>query len=440
MVSIQSISLSGFHPLEFFSKLGSGEKTPAYFTSGAWTILAWNPKCTIRSKDMAIFEALKEAQKKRSIPNRKDLPFIGGTIGFLGYDGGGIFHEYDQALLWNGKKLVVIGDKKYIGEVWEIWKRSPERSSPPTPLLRQERGDSHFSQHESSSLRRSGERCPAGRSEDRLRWTPSITRARYGKAFKKIQRDIRHGEYYQLNLTYALEADSACDHRQMFCALVKANPASCAAYFEDRNFALLSLSPERFVTIENGFIVTCPIKGTRPRGKNSAEDLRFKNELLKSEKEAAELNMITDLLRNDIGKVSLPGSVRVAGHRLLQKNPFVWHTYSVIEGRLARDIHPIDALQSMFPGGSVTGCPKRAAMKRIAELENTKRGPYCGSMVMLSDDGRLDSTVLIRTIVAEGEHLSLGIGGGIVADSGEREEWEETKQKAKAFSATLSLT
>ncbi len=415
MVKIQKISLTGFHPLDFFSKLSSDEKNPAYFTSGVWTILAWNPKRTVRSKNIKIFSALREEKKKRSTLRKSILPFVGGAIGFLNYEvekNGGVFHVYDKALLWNGEKLVTVGDAKFISEVHRIHNNVPL-----------------------SALRRGarGEGCSAEDMDLLLHWAPSITRTEYGSAFKKIQHDIRHGEYYQLNLTYQLHAESPCDHRQLFCALAQQNPASCAAYFEDGDFALLSLSPERFVTIEGDRIVTCPIKGTRPRGKTPAEDLKFKNELLSSEKEAAELNMITDLLRNDIGKVSLAGSVEVTGHRLLQKNPSVWHTYSVIEGRLQPTIHPVDALQSMFPGGSVTGCPKRAAMKRIDALEKEERGPYCGCMLMLSSHGRLDSTILIRTVVAEGKHLSLGIGGGIVADSREQEEWEETKQKAKAF-------
>ena len=425
MVKIKKISLIGFQPFEFFSKLGSREKNASYFTSGEWVIIAWNPKRTVRSKNTKIFGALKKEQSKRSLRMKSALPFLGGAIGFLDYDvekKGGIFHVYDKALLWDGKKLLAIGDRKYAEEVYEIQSRAP------------------LSPSASALPARTYSFGTGGGEGLGVRWTPSISRSEYGKAFKKIQRDIRHGEYYQLNLTYRLYAESSTDHRRLFCALARRNPASGTSYFEDGDFALLSLSPERFVTIEGDRIVTCPIKGTRPRGKNPREDVKFKNELLKSEKEAAELNMITDLLRNDIGKVSLQGSVKVTGHRLLQKNPSVWHTYSVIEGRLQPKIHPVDALQSMFPGGSVTGCPKRAAVERIDELETEERGPYCGSMAMLSRSGFLDSTILIRTIVAKGSRLSLGVGGGIVADSREQEEWEETQQKAKAFSGTLGLT
>lgn len=401
MVKLRKLSLSGFDSLDFFSKLQATEKKPAYFTSGVWVVLAWNPEKSLRLKNAKVFRALQKAKKRRITSYHGDLPFIGGAIGFLEYDAenrGGIFHVYDHALLSDGKKLIAVGDRKFAAQVRAICLRPLPSFSPPS-----------------------------------LVWKASVTRSEYKRAFRSIQKDIRNGEYYQLNLTYTLQANADCDRRLLFCALARKNPAPCTAYFEDGDTAILSLSPERFLTIDNGHIVTCPIKGTRPRGKKRAEDLRCRNELLRSEKEAAELNMITDLLRNDIGKVSEAGSVHVSGHRLLQKNPSVWHTYSVIEGRLRPDIHPLEALESMIPGGSVTGCPKRAAMLAIDEVEKTERGPYCGCMVMLSDHGRLDSSILIRTIVAKKKHLSLGIGGGIVADSDVKSEWEETRQKAAPF-------
>ncbi|MSR67300.1 hypothetical protein EXS65_00515 [Candidatus Peribacteria bacterium] len=413
-MKISTLSFPGFDPLDFFSKLDAREKKSAYFTSGEWTIVTWNPTRSIRVKDEKIFEALRRANERRRSTYKGDLPFIGGMIGTLDYDvqeRGGVFHEYDQALLWNGTKAVVVGERKFVEEVRNIDSRAP--FSPSASAL-----------GEGSGMRR-GETL----------WHPSITHSDYARSFRAIQRDLRNGEYYQLNLTYTLEADFNGDRRRLFCDLLRANPASCASYFEDGDIAILSLSPERFVTIDNGTIVTCPIKGTRPRGKTAAEDVKFRNELLSSKKEEAELNMITDLLRNDIGKVSQVGSVKVREHRAFQKNPTVWHTYSVIEGKLLPSVHPVQAIRSMFPGGSVTGCPKAVAMKRIAELEKRPRGSYCGSMVMLSDAGLLDSTILIRTIVAKGNRLSLGIGGGIVADSTLEDEWQETKQKAKAFVA-----
>lgn len=404
----QTMSLSGFHPLRFFSKLRASEKSVAYFTSGEWQIIAWNPARTIIGKDASVFAELKKLPKKKSA-----LPFAGGAIGYCSYDLGcalqgvrsrhrtlplAVFHVYEHAVLWNGKKLVVVGDTAFQREVQMIHDR---------PFV-----DTKLSQ---------------------VAWQSTLEKAAYRKKFHEAMRGIRNGEFYQLNLSYPLRAQSDTDHRQLFAALAEAHPAPCAAYFEHEDTALISLSPERFVTIAQGIITTCPIKGTRPRGRTPTEDKQLAAELLKSPKEAAELNMITDLLRNDVGKVSAAGTVKVLEHRSLQKNPSVWHTYSVVQGTLEKNLLPVDAFASMFPGGSITGCPKVAAMKEIDRLEDCARGAYCGSMLMVSASGFVDSTILIRTIEAQKKTLTLGMGGGIVADSDSIAEYDETLKKAQPF-------
>jgi para-aminobenzoate synthetase component 1 len=391
----KEIHLPGFDPLVFFAKLSKKESRPAFFTSAEWTIITWNPVKTIRGKRASVIEKLKRRKKFDSA-----LPFCGGAIGYFDYDGRGLFHWYNHALLWNGKKVMIVGDANFEQSVLEIHARPT--SDAPLPAIA---------------------------------WRQGINERWYRKAFERVKRSITNGEYYQLNLTYPFFAKSTADHRRLFLELLRKNPAPCASYIENGKHAILSLSPERFVTIGDEKITTCPIKGTRPRGRNATEDKKMANDLLKSEKEAAELNMITDLLRNDIGKVSLPGTVKVLKHREFQKNPSVWHTYSVIEGKIDPAITPIDAFSSMFPGGSVTGCPKIAAVKDIRRLERYKRGAYCGSMVMLSDNGHLDSTILIRTVVAWKKKLSLGVGGGIVADSEWKKEFDETLRKATSFTS-----
>lgn len=416
MVKIQKLILIGFDPLCFFQKLGRDERSPAFFTSGRWCILAWNPSRTISSKSIGALQDVKKALSKRRSSLRTDLPFIGGAIGYVSYDAGlaqhkirsrhrpsfknspVCFHIYDNTLLFDGQKVVVVGDKRFVQNVREIHHR---------PLV------------------------PS--SNDPIHWSPSVSRAQYARAFSAIKHGITEGDYYQLNFTYPMTAESSRNPRSLFAACARHNPAPVAAYLEHDTSAILSLSPERFVTIESGVITTSPIKGTRTRSSDPKKDKQLASDLLRSEKEQAELNMIVDLLRNDIGKVSLAGSVKVTGHRLLQQNPSVWHTYSTIEGRLDSAIHPLDAFTSMFPGGSVTGCPKVAAMEEIDRLESSSRGSYCGSMVMISDSGFLDSSILIRTVVKDRTKLSLGVGGGIVADSMLDQEFEETKKKAERF-------
>ncbi|MEK7085610.1 MAG: anthranilate synthase component I family protein [Patescibacteria group bacterium] len=221
----------------------------------------------------------------------------------------------------------------------------------------------------------------------------------------------------------------------MFLKVINANPVDYLAYMEGDGFEILSASPERFIKIENGNIETCPIKGTRPRGNNPKADQKLKQELLKNEKEAAELNMITDLLRNDMGKICKINTVKVAGHRLIQKCPTVWHTFSRITGKIA--VEPIEALLSMLPGGSITGCPKKRAMEIIDELEPTTRSVYTGVIGYIHPNKNLDFNIAIRTIIKKGKKLYLQVGGGIVLDSKEKAEFKETLDKAKSFMKIL---
>lgn len=424
MVKITRLPYRQFDPLEFFLKLGVGEKCPSYFIAKEWTVIAWNPDATLSTSSSDAWARLEAFSLSAGNPPQADaphqkeeaLPFSGGIIGYVSYDAGlrlhGIrttkksdgmpqfhFHRYGTALLWNGRELFAVGDASFVASVKKIHARPVTVPSVPP-----------------------------------IHWQPAMTRATYNAAFTNIQRNVADGEYYQLNLTYPLQAAVSCDSRSLFAHLLRSHPAPSASYIEGEGFSIVSLSPESFLSINNGRVVTSPIKGTRPRGKNPREDRQMKDELLASDKEAAELNMITDLLRNDIGQIAKTGTVRVTDHRLLQKNPSVWHTYSTIEADIDPQFSPLDVLRNMFPGGSVTGCPKVAAMKDIEHLEALPRGPYTGSAVMLSGD-RLESSILIRTIVASRRQLSLGIGGGIVADSVCEEEYAETQRKAAPFLA-----
>ena len=259
----------------------------------------------------------------------------------------------------------------------------------------------------------------------------------YEKAYKKIKHHIKEGDIYQINLTHRLEGKTEENPRDLFLKVIEKNPVEFLAYIEGENFEILSASPERFIKIKNRQIETCPIKGTRPRGKTSKEDQKFKNELLKSLKEASELNMITDLLRNDLGKISEIHSVKVKGTRLIKKCPTVWHTYSKITSKLRKDLTPIEGLLSMLPGGSVTGCPKKRAIEIIDELEPTTRSIYTGVIGHIEPNQDLDFNIAIRTIIKKKKNVYLQVGGGIVLDSNNKDEYLETLQKAKSFMEIL---
>ncbi|HDY73213.1 MAG TPA: anthranilate synthase component I family protein [Candidatus Jorgensenbacteria bacterium] len=261
-----------------------------------------------------------------------------------------------------------------------------------------------------------------------------IDKETYSKSYKKIKNYIIEGDIYQINLTHRLEGTTKKGSHQLFLDMCEKNKVDYIAYIEADDFEILSASPEQFIKISSDrTIETFPIKGTRPRGKNPEEDEILKNELMNSSKEAAELNMITDLLRNDLGKISEIGSIQVVGSRIIHPYATVWHTYSHIKGKVLSNLKSVDALLSMFPGGSITGCPKKRAMEIIDELEPTMRGIYTGCIGFIDPDDSLDFNIAIRTFIKKGDKVFLQVGGGIVYDSNEKDEYQETLDKVKSF-------
>lgn len=254
-----------------------------------------------------------------------------------------------------------------------------------------------------------------------------------------VREAIGRGEIYQANLARRLEAPFAGDPWPLFRRLRTGDPALFAGYLDlgaspatGRPRALLSASPEPFLAVDAaGGVSTDPIKGTRPRGRTRDEDRALARELLASPKDQAENVMIVDVLRNDLGRVCEPGSVRVPRLLRLERTAAVQHLVTTVTGRLAAGRDAFDLLAAAFPGGSITGAPKLRAMELIEGLEPVRRGPYCGAMCWIGPDGRLGSSILIRTFVADGERLTLHVGGGITWRSDAAAEWHETVAKAR---------
>ena len=275
-----------------------------------------------------------------------------------------------------------------------------------------------------------------------LRFTSGLSHAAWVDRVQRIREAIAAGELYQANLARRLEAPFAGDPWPLFRALRTGDPATFAAYLDlgraSRSTdaagprAIVSASPEPFLSVDaHGRVATDPIKGTRPRGRTRAEDRALAAELLVSEKDRAENIMIVDVLRNDLGRVCRPGSVRVPRLCRLERTAAVQHLVSTVVGRLAQGRDAFDLLAAAFPGGSITGAPKIRAMRLIEELEPVRRGPYCGTALWLGPDGALGSSILIRTFVADGRRLTLHVGGGITRRSDPAEEWDETRAKAR---------
>ena len=240
---------------------------------------------------------------------------------------------------------------------------------------------------------------------------------------------IHAGDCFQINLAQRLlHADRP--PLALLGRVAGKNPVPFACWLDWGNGQLVSASPERFLRLDQGVVSTRPIKGTRPRGATPDHDLALARELEQSPKDRAENIMIVDLLRNDLGRVCIPGSIQVPTVCEIESFPTVHHMVSEVRGKLRPGLGAVDLLAATFPGGSITGAPKIRSMEIITELEQTRRGAYCGSFVWIGADGSMDSNILIRTITRMGGWLSFPVGGGIVADSDPADEYAETLHKA----------
>ncbi len=269
-------------------------------------------------------------------------------------------------------------------------------------------------------------------------YSTNFSKEDYIAAIDKTRDYIRRGHIYQVNISQRFTFHFKGSDYLLFKKLFHRNPAPFFAYMSCGDFSILSTSPERFIYRAGDYIETRPIKGTRPRGKNAQEDKAFKEELMESSKEDAELSMIVDLLRNDLGKVCLPGTVKVKEHKRVEAYQNVFHLVSIVEGKLPQATKAAEILKALFPGGSITGCPKIRAMEIIEELETVKRGIYTGSIGYVTLDGRMDLNIAIRTAVRKGEKLYLSVGGGIVYGSDPEAEYMETIHKGETFLELLS--
>ncbi len=267
--------------------------------------------------------------------------------------------------------------------------------------------------------------------------TSNFSRDDYLQAIERAIEYIRAGDIFQVNLAQRLLFPAREDSVELYRRLRRRNPATFAGYFDLGPFQLASASPERFLQIRNGDVETRPIKGTRRRTARPEADLFAGDDLRASEKDRAENVMIVDLLRNDLSRVCRPESVRVTQLCQLELYEYVQHLVSAVRGRLRAGMGPLDVLRAAFPGGSITGAPKVRAMKIIAELEPTARGPYCGALGYVGFDGNCDTSILIRTITAGGGWWQFPVGGGIVAQSDPAREYEETWHKAEGLIRAL---
>ena len=365
-------------------------------------------------------------------------PFLGGLAGFLGYDLGRRFERLPAVALADQELPVmrlalhdwVIAWDRRDGRAWLGGRAVDERIARLGERLAEVRARL---------------RAPLGgaRSDDlgapAIELRSGLDRRAYEAGVESIRQFIADGELYQANLTRRLETPFRADPWPLYRRLRTGDPALFAAYLDlganpltGAPRAIISASPEPFVSVSSdGLVATNPIKGTRPRGRDREDDRRLARELLASAKDRAENVMIVDVLRNDLGRVCRPGSVRVPRLCRLERTAAVQHLVSTVTGQLQVGRDAFDLLAASFPGGSITGAPKIRAMELLEGLEPVRRGPYTGIAGWLGPDGAMATSILIRTFVADGERLSLHVGGGITWRSDPAAEWDETVAKAR---------
>ena len=370
-------------------------------------------------------------------------PFNGGWMGWLAYEAGAwiesrpTWKQPDEPLLWAALHDPLLAFDLRQRQVWVLSHGLTPGSLAGNRALAEQRVaavGSLWQQLPTAAL-------PSIPVSGRWHWCTEPRR--FADQVRQVKRWIAAGDLFQANLSCCCEATltDAADPMALYGLLRQASPAPFAGLAISAGDAVISASPERFLRAgADGWIETRPIKGTRPRARDPALDADLAVELITSPKDRAENVMIVDLLRNDLGRVCVPGSIRVpvlAGHEPYRQ---VHHLTSVVEGQLRPDHNVVDLLRACWPGGSISGAPKVRACRRLAELEPVARGPYCGSLFQLGCDGQWDSSIVIRSLMLHGQRLRAHAGCGIVADSDPDAETAEMAVKIAALRSVLSET
>ncbi len=416
---------------------------------GRWSIMASNPFLIISSKGNEIIitsdkdkevldgnplEVLEEYVDKYKVKNDTHLPFIGGALGYLGYD---LCHHVEDLpvsveddvdipdMYFGFYDKVVIYDhleeKTYITSLGII----EEESTGIEKLLEKIEGkevDEELKVY----------------SNKKVEFTCNMTKDYYLNSIQRVKDYIYSGDIYQINFTQRFQSELNKSPLALYERLKETNPAPFASYINFGDGEIVSCSPERFISLRGGRLETRPIKGTIARGGTLEEDAKNRKTLIESEKDKSELLMIVDLERNDLGRVSKVGSVEVSELFVIEEYATVFQQVSTVESQIREDIGLGELLKATFPGGSITGAPKIRAMEVIDELEPTSRNIYTGSIGYIGFDGSVDLNIVIRTVVCKEDKAYFQVGGGIVWDSDPESEYEESVLKGRALKEALS--
>jgi para-aminobenzoate synthetase component 1 len=422
--------------------------------NGRYSMIGFDPFEVAQGNTLKEYQSFKERFSSFSEKHKgAKLPFENGAVGYLSYDLGMLFQGLPKTKVGDPAiPLFHFGLYDVILTVDHLEQKLHVTSSgfPETaPEARRKRAAErlHAVVERLSGMASSidiplRKNSPVRPSEGSFQ--SDTTKEEYLNAVQSALKHIHDGDIYQINLSHKVVMDSSSMPQgirpwTLYEDLRGLSPSHFSAFFDAGSHQILSTSPERFLCLKNGLAQIRPMKGTRPRGRTPEEDSALRQELMHSPKEIAELLMVTDLERNDLGRVCEFGSVKVKDMRTIEEYKTVFQATSTVEGHLKKDKNCFDLIEACFPGGSVTGCPKISAMRIIDGLERSARGVYTGAFGYIDFSGNLDFNILIRTLLLNKGDISFHVGGGIVADSDPGMEYDETWVKASALIDCLNL-
>ncbi len=407
---------------------------------GRYSFISSNPFKVIKYKNSKEdpLENLRNEMNLYKVENNTHLPFIGGAVGYLSYDLGNYIENLPRTAMDDTNVYdLYFGLYNYVIVVDHL----EDKAYIATPNLDKEKEiqivKAVQSKIEKAEIEGVDSICHEEREIEPTRLYSNFSRKKFEETVDKVKEYIRQGDIYQANLTQRFNGKTELTSYELYRDLRRISPAPFGAFLNFEHSNILSNSPERFIKCIDGNVETRPIKGTRPRGKNQEEDLKLQEELKNSEKDKAELLMIVDLERNDIGRISQIGTVKVPELFVIEPYANVNHLVATVTGELQKDKDSIDVIKATFPGGSITGAPKIRAMEIIDELEPTQRNVYTGSIGYIGFNGDMDLNIAIRTIIKQNEDVYFQVGGGMTWDSNPQDEYQETLDKAKSIMKAL---
>lgn len=399
------------------------------------TILAGG---NITSIPMDPFDLLRIILRKYRLNNPGNLPFTAGGIGYLSYDLKNLIEKLPRKaeddinlpeLYFAFYETLLIFDNNRPGTLYISTLNTGQ--NPINAKKRTQDLIDMIKGHTSTGLN-----SPALPGHNPI-LESNMSRTEYINSVKKIIEHLKAGDIYQACLAQRFKTKWPFAPYALYRKLNEMSPSPFSAYLNFDEAKILSSSPELLIRHRDDILETRPMKGTRPRGNNKEEDIELMDQLMKSEKEKAELSMIVDLERNDLGKVSVPGTIELSEHRRIETYSTVFQTISVVKSKVDKKKDAIDILKSLFPGGSISGCPKIRAMEIIDDLEPNSRSVYTGSIGYMSFHNTMDLNVAIRTMILKNDNVYFHVGSGIVIDSDPEKEYTETLDKAKAMIKSL---